>query len=383
MIPAPVADREGAWTRRVASPALAVLSVLLHVLAGALLWILPPRTGAIAPHAPAPDERTIDLDIGSLEEAAPEATARAAGSPEAQEETAEAPRHAASASGSGATEARPLAGAVAMESRQTTQDTPESHPAPATEQRAPDARGETGDGPAAGGSIQITVQRPEDIGLGGRNPFLPKSEAAVEQAESKRAVDHALRDPARERDKELGLGPEGPVLTALAEGTARSLAPVKGRAVFVATTNSEGEVVSLDVASDEGGRAGWLDAARIAIASLRGKKLRLPPKTSRAVMRIEVTSAWKLPSGQDPGTDVTLFHIPLSKGEGKDSAKVSILDPVPKFHVDYIEIGGPGGAKIPLVSVQIDLFHTNVDPTNIGASARRVVHTHVIDSQLL
>jgi hypothetical protein len=259
-------------------------------------------------------------------------------------------------------------------------------PAPRAEERPgppqPSESGSSGGGEPAS-PIQLTKPQVADIGLGGTNRFLPKSQAAVENAESRRAVDRAVRDPARERERELGLGPEGPVLTALAESTARSIAPVKGRAVFVATTNAGGEVATIELTESEGGRAGWADAAQLALAALKGKKLRLPSTVSRAVMRIEITSAWKLPSGQDPGTDITLFHIPIAKGEGKDSPKMTILDPVPKFHVDYIEIGGPGGVKIPIVSVQIDLFNTNADPSNIGARPRRIVHAHPLDTQLM
>jgi hypothetical protein len=231
--------------------------------------------------------------------------------------------------------------------------------------------------------VQLTVRRPEDIGIGGPNRFLPKSQAAVEDAESRRAVDRAMKDPARAREQELGLGPEGPVLKALAEGTARSLAPVKGRAIFVATTDASGTVASIEVTTTEGSRAGWVDAANAALAGLKGKKLRLAANVSRAVMRIEVTSAWKMPSGQDPGMDVSLFHVPLSKSEGKDSPKMTILDPIPKFRVDTIELGGPNGAKIPVPSVELDLFSTNADPSNIGAKPQRIVHAHVVDTQLM
>jgi hypothetical protein len=151
--------------------------------------------------------------------------------------------------------------------------------------------------------------------------------------------------------------------------------------VFVATSNADGEVVSLELADAEGGRPGWADAGRLALAALKGKKLRQKTGTTRAVMRIEVVSSWKLPSGQDPGTDLSLFHIPLSKGEGKGSAKVTILDPIPKFTVDYLELGP--GVKVPIVSIHIDLFSSNADPTNIGAKARRVIHTHLLDSKVM
>jgi hypothetical protein len=228
----------------------------------------------------------------------------------------------------------------------------------------------------------LTVRpAPIDIGLGGTNRFMPRSAEAVERAEAQRSVNEALRSASVERDRVLGLGPEGPVLTALADGTSRSVAPIRGRAVFVASTNAAGEVIAIDLEDAEGGRPGWADAARIALAELKGKKLRMPPGTTRAVMKIEVVSAWKLPSGQDPGSDVTLFHIPVAKGEGKDSPKVSILDPIPKIRVDYLEPSP--GVKIPVPSVSLDIFSATNDPSNLGAKARRVIHTHVLDTKVM
>jgi hypothetical protein len=354
--------------RAAAAPACAVV---LHALAALLLWAVPPRAAT----APAATEPVVEVVVDSLEE-------RGAPSPPA---AAEEPDRTTGAVASRSEQpARP--------STQTERSATVGRPSSAEEptQPAPDHPGEppgrpglSGDGADAPGPVQLTVRRPEDIGIGGPNRFLPKSQAAVEDAESRRAIDRAMKDPARAREEELGLGPGGPVITALAESTARSLAPVRGRAVFVATANAAGEVVSIEVTTTDGSRAGWVDAAQGALAGLKGKKLRLASNVSRAVMRIEVTSAWKMPSGQDPGTDITLFHIPISKGEGKDSPKMTILDPIPKFHVDYLEVGGPNGAKIPLPSIELDLFSTNADPTNIGAKPRRVVHAHVLDTQLM
>jgi len=255
-------------------------------------------------------------------------------------------------------------------------ETPRARAASPAEESSPPANGD--------GTVtlpRMTNESP-DLALGGvgANPFLPKSEAAVALAESKRGVDRALKDPARERETSLGLGPEGPVLTALVEATARSTAPVRGKAVFVATADESG-VFGIELRDAEGSRAGWDDARTIALAALKGKKLRLPAGATRAVMRIEVKSDWKLPSGHDPNPEVTLFHVPLKKGETKESAKVSILDPIPKLRVVELQIDQ--NTKVPFVSLQIDLFSTNMDPTDIGAKPRRVVHSHLLDSQVM
>src|SRR5690606_35771049 len=149
--------------------------------------------------------------------------------------------------------------------------------------------------PATGDGVVTLPGTPIDLGLGGAgtNPFLPKSEAAVAIAESKRGVRRALVDAARERETSLGLGPEGPVLTALVEATARSTAPVRVRAIFAATADESG-VFQIELRDAEGSRAGWDDARTIALAALKGKRLRLPAGATRAVMRIEVVSTWKL-----------------------------------------------------------------------------------------
>jgi hypothetical protein len=234
----------------------------------------------------------------------------------------------------------------------------------------------------AGDGVVTLPGQPTNLGLGaaGPNPFLPKSEAAVTLAETKRSVDRAMKDPGREREMSLGLGPEGPVLTALAEATSRSTAPVRGKAIFVATADENG-VFQIELRDAEGSRAGWDDARTIALAALKGKKLRMPPGSTRAVMRIEVKSDWKLPSGHDPNPEVTLFHVPVKKGETKESAKVTILDPIPKFRMADLWIDKD--TKISVPSVQIDLFSTNMDPTDIGAKPRRVVHSHLVDAQVM
>jgi hypothetical protein len=113
--------------------------------------------------------------------------------------------------------------------------------------------------------------------------------------------------------------------------------------------------------------------------ALKTKRLRVAPGTTRAVMKIEVVSAWKLPSGHDPGTNLRLLNIPLSKGEGKDSTTVAILDP--KFRVEYLEISP--GVKVPFPSFEINVFETNGDPADIGAKPRRIIHTRVLDSTVM
>ncbi len=243
--------------------------------------------------------------------------------------------------------------------------------------------------PAASGAVPAFAA--PRVAIDGPNPFLaagavaeapPSAHEPTERektADAKRRVEAALRQPARDRERELGLGPEGPVLTALGDATSTTTTPVRGRAVFVAIANGAGEVVSIRVTECDGAQRDWAQAATIALGSLKGKKLRVPSTTTRAEMRIEVTSAWKLPSGQDPGADVSVLGVPVAKGEGKDSTKVEILNPLPK--VEMLKLGKD--IEIPVVVWNVTIFGTNGDPANIGAGARRVVHARLLDSKVM
>lgn len=298
-----------------------------------------------------------------------------------------------------AAEAEPVRPTVAVrsESAQTSDErererTSAPNESPAGETR--DVRGVTlGGAPVTPGAIGLELGAPNRFagsaaeapgasgaGEGSRDERDARGMKPRTTAETKAAVEAALREPARARERELGLGPEGPVLKALGEATEASAAPVTGRAVFVAVADRTGMIVGIDVVDCDGGRNGWAEAAELARAALKGKKLRVPSTATGAEMRIEITSAWKLPSGHDPGADVTVFGAPVAKGEGKQSTKVAILDPIPKLRADVIEV--MPGLKIPVVSVNIDILSVQGDPANIGSKPRRIVHTRLIDSKV-
>ena len=232
--------------------------------------------------------------------------------------------------------------------------------------------------------------------LGAPNAFIgPASGAVVERppstspaaderrprtaAEAKRAVEAALREPARQRERELGLGPEGPVLQALGEATSASSAPVKGRAVFRAVADGTGMIVGIEVVECDGGRPGWANAAELARRALQGKKLRMPSSATLAEMRIEIVSDWKMPSGHDPGTDVSVLGVPVAKGEGKKSTKIDLLDPIPKL----VTVELAPDVKVAVPQINLTIIAVQGDPADIGAKPRRVVHTRLLDSKVL
>ncbi len=203
--------------------------------------------------------------------------------------------------------------------------------------------------------------------------------AALSLPESKRATRDLFREPAQKRDRDLGLGPEAPVLRALCSATFASVAPVRGRAVFRAVADDAGMIVGIEVVECDGETGAWAQTAELARSGLAGTTLRMPPHASRTEMRVEITSAWKIPSGHDSGTDVSFFGEQTSKGEGVESPKVAILDVLPKIHVIKVS----RELKIPVVIVDPDIFSVKGDAANAGAKPRRVVHAHLLDSKVL
>lgn len=262
---------------------------------------------------------------------------------------------------------------LAMRERSVRGPAAEAEAAAEPEARAPSA---------AAAEAPPVVSGPADIGLdptiGGTNPFLargalpdlpPRPHVPAEKTgtarppaptkeEAQQRANAMLREPARRREAELGLGPEGPVLAALSGATHATATPVKGHAVFLAVVDATGIVVKLDVISSDGSPAPWNDAAKKALVALRSAPpLRLPSTAKGAQMTIEVTSDRKLPSGHDPGTRVEVFNIPITEGGGKDSTTMSFF----------------GGST----------FELRGDPVDIGAKAQRVVHVKLISSSML
>lgn len=71
---------------------------------------------------------------------------------------------------------------------------------------------------------------------------------------------------------------------------------------------------------------GWANATELALDALRGKKLSMPSTAKRATMRIEIVSEMKMPSGHDPGVDVSILGVPITKGDGRQATQVRLLD---------------------------------------------------------
>lgn len=238
-----------------------------------------------------------------------------------------------------------------------------------------------------------------DLGVG-KNPFVPGrgtsgvgaeglgaagTSAAGDPREparsAKERVEASLRAEARAHEAALGLGPDGPVRAALTDAMYASDAPVLARVVFAIRADAQGKVLSIDAVSADQGLPAFQGMARLAREKLARTTLRLPSSAKGANLRVEVTSAWKLPSGHDPGASVELFGQKLTKGEGSAATKIALL-PMPK--VTCISPDDPkNDLKLPLCGISVPLFATDGDPADIGAKPRRIVSTKVVESTVL
>jgi hypothetical protein len=221
----------------------------------------------------------------------------------------------------------------------------------------------------------------DQLGVGGANPLLGNGSRAPlsERRAAERRVQNSIEDPLWQRDRKLGLGASGPVLVALEAATHGSAVSAGGRAVFEATADANGRVTGVTLAETNGERAAWQRVAEAAAARLAGKKLRVPRGRS-VTMRIELDLEWKLPSGHDPSTQVSVLGVPVKKGEGKRPIHVDFLNIIPRLEKDEPREGEPP-TLLPNVRVVWALISLDPDPTDLVPRPRRIVHARVLDER--
>jgi hypothetical protein len=200
------------------------------------------------------------------------------------------------------------------------------------------------------------------LGVDGQNPFLDRGDPAAARAAKatrvKRRLDQSLAQGLNDSDVAAGRGAGGPVLRAFETATYASTAPLNGRASFLLVIDSDGKLVSSVLGSASGDREAWVRVARQTAQALAQRKLRVPRGKS-VQLAIEVTSHLELPSGADPGLEVSAQGIPLKKGAGPRSTKLDISI----FPFPAATLAG--------------------DPADIGARPRKMVHAHVVSEELL
>jgi hypothetical protein len=257
-----------------------------------------------------------------------------------------------------------------------------------------------------------TVPRPlspDAIGLGGRNVFLgalpqgmmsaPTTEAGATSARAvpsreatgpsgpSRALQDGLREALHDRDVAQGLGAGGPVVTAAEVSVRESDVPLNAHAILEATTDAQGEVLSVRVLGESAGRADWEDAASRVRAALRGRRLRVPPGSGGVVVTLDVTSRWQLASGHDPDVEVSVAGQPVkpARPESKDPVRVEVLKPEVKIEEPSPPPDLSPPVKLPTAHAQagVKILGIDFDVTDLAPRPSRVVHARVIREKLL
>jgi hypothetical protein len=232
------------------------------------------------------------------------------------------------------------------------------------------------------------------LGIGVRNPFiasLPESPTAAHTGEPPvdnvaPGVQQALRDGVRARDHDIGLDLGGPVVAIAEELTRPSSTPLNSHARFEVTADSTGKVTAVTLADASEGWGDWDKLGAALARALQARPLRVPAGARGLALTLEVTSRVQLPSGLDPGVDVSILNIPLKKAppDQKRPRRVEVLNIAPKIEEVPPDPSRTSPVKLPQYRVQlVKILGLAFDPVDIGAPAQRVVHARVVKESTL
>ena len=247
--------------------------------------------------------------------------------------------------------------------------TPRVEPAPAQAAVAPVSSAE----PAPYASNGTWIVSPLSLGIaatGDRNPFIGRVDGGAGGAAASSAdpmsvplhkrAEQAMKDALRARDHAVGLGPEGPVVTALEDAAHAGFSPERGIATFLAVIDERGLVIDLKLmktnASDKSGERGWEDVRQRAVKSLATAKIEMRG-VKRAELTIEVESKVVLPDGRDP----------QKQGPVKPVAEPTAVITRSEAPASPSGADAVAGAKV-----------ATFDLSNIGAKVQRVVHAKLV-----
>jgi hypothetical protein len=235
----------------------------------------------------------------------------------------------------------------------------------------PQAAGAVEGATAEGSGPQLSLR---ELGVDrGSNPFIGSvTELPTERQLHNQRLRQSLRGEIAKQDQARGLGPEGPAVAAVTDIVMASASVPNTTALLRVRTDGAGSVTLVDVLEADRDSDEWQRIARELVRSLAGKKLRVPAGSNGVSFQLRVVSRVQLPSGADPGLAIDVFGIPLKKGDGERSTKISILSPV----IKEIEVPDSDGIRVPVVA--FSLIGGAGDLADIGAVARRLVTAYLV-----
>ncbi len=250
--------------------------------------------------------------------------------------------------------------------------------------------GAASDGSRPGSEGAGTARAPSlslaQLGVEGRlaypivRPPLRPSERQTAEVRLQRSMSQTVA----QRDTELGLGPHGPIVGVLEQQVHRSTIPLEATALFRARVDERGRLVELTLLEANAGYRDWQAVGQRARQALAVRTLRVPDGARGIALDIRVVSREQLPSGADPGLDVSVGGLTVKEGKGDRSGSVDILKP--ELKLEMVEIPNPGGGdpiRLPQLKLGMNILNLGVDPADIGQHSRRVVSAEVVRTEPL
>lgn len=208
-----------------------------------------------------------------------------------------------------------------------------------------------------------------------------------------------LQEGLEQHDRELGIGPSGPVISALYRAAHEPIAPQIGTARFLVTVKSSGSVeVAVDSASSE--LSAWQSVASLAEGALRRSPPRIPKPRSGMRTLIEIKAEEVFPNGTrrtdlfGPRVEATAPRLRSTEAAQSEleksnpvAAQAGDQNPpklVPNLELPGVYVAARGkvcGYRLGL-SAMGPILQGGCDLSNAGAKAQRLVQTHVESEEL-
>jgi hypothetical protein len=228
-------------------------------------------------------------------------------------------------------------------------------------------------------------------------PPPPRPESTAPPASSTGGLAEALEA----HDRELGLGPAGPVLSAAHEAGHSDVAPAIGTATFAITVTRAGGI-QVDLVGASSNVEGWRKVADNMAAAIKRKPPRIESGRNGVRIGLELVAEEKWPNGSVARSEGPAFAISggaiRSTTEAiEDSTKRNPLAVPPpgspaeraqlKLGVDVPGVSIKGRGKVCSYQAGVGLLGPMLsggcDPSNIGAHAQRVVSAKVTNQTTL
>jgi hypothetical protein len=209
------------------------------------------------------------------------------------------------------------------------------------------------------------------------SPILRDMKARIATNET---LSKSIQQDAVERSGELGLGPEGPILSKL-EKLALSNSGIGNGFATLSVRIVDGGKLDFELLGASTDHFQWLKLLEQAKRELQAQKLSPPAGSHGVEFEIRLESRVQLPSGADPGFFVDLFGRTLKKGEGKRSNGVSILSSLPKLKVDESALGQKD--RTMAQRLEVDIVKVPLDPADLSGKRSRIISARVVRRTVL